>query len=78
MTSTQIATRLPNEQVRAIDRLVPTLHGSRSEVIRRAIELYLYQLDCERDAAIYEAMPLTDEELAFADDPENWKVIPAW
>lgn len=61
-----------------MDKLVPGEHPSRSELIRRALELYLYRLECERDAAILEAMPFTDAELALADDPDSWKVIPAW
>lgn len=78
MTTTQIAVRLPARQVDAIDKLVPGTHGSRSELIRRAIDLYLYRLACEREAEILERMPLTDEELALSDDPENWKVMPSW
>lgn len=76
--TTQVAIRLPAGQLEAIDQLVPGTHPSRADVIRRALELYLYRLECERDARIYEAMPLTDEELAFSDDPENWKTMPPW
>lgn len=74
----QIALRLPTKQLEAVDRLVPGIHASRSDLIRRAIELYLYRLACERDAAIYEAMPLTEEELAFVNDPASWSTIPKW
>jgi Arc/MetJ-type ribon-helix-helix transcriptional regulator len=42
--------RLPDDQVARIDRLVGVLLTSRSDVIRRAIELYLYRLACEHDA----------------------------
>lgn len=72
----QVAVRLPDDQVQAIDALVPGTHPSRSDVIRRAIDLYLYRLACERDAAIYETSPLDDRELALADDA--WKSTPAW
>src|SRR5205085_11258703 len=51
MTTTQIAVRLPSEQLDAIDRLVGQLHASRSDVVRRALELYIYRLACEHDAA---------------------------
>ncbi len=78
METTQVAVRLPTKQLEAIDRLVPKIRGSRSELIRRAIERYLYRLECEHEAAVYEELPLTDEELAFSRDPENWKSLPPW
>jgi Arc/MetJ-type ribon-helix-helix transcriptional regulator len=77
MTS-QIAVRLPRELLDRLDELVPRTHDSRSEAIRRAIEVYLAQLANERDAAIYDRLPLTDAELALADDPDSWSGTPAW
>ena len=74
----QVAVRLPAEQIRAIDDLVERGHGSRSEVIRRAVELYLYRLACERDAQRYAELPLTDIELSLADDDRGWSATPAW
>lgn len=76
--TTQVAVRLPEELLEKIDRLVGPLHASRSDVIRRAIELYLYRLACEVDAKAYERSALSDAELALADDPEGWKGTPAW
>jgi len=78
MTTTQIAVRLPSNLVERLDRLVPDPHGSRSEAIRRAVELYLYWLAAERDAAIYDRVPLTDAELSLADDPDAWELTPQW
>lgn len=78
MTSTQIAVRLPAEQIQAIDRLVPEPHATRSDVVRRALALYLYRLACERDAALYEEQPLTDLELSLADDASGWASVPKW
>ncbi len=78
MTTTQVAVRLPTEQIQRIDGLVGTSHESRSDVIRRALDLYLYRLECESDARTYEAMPLTEPELALADDLESWQATPAW
>jgi Arc/MetJ-type ribon-helix-helix transcriptional regulator len=78
MTTTQVAVRLPDAQLARIDELVGVLHSSRSDVIRRAVDLYLYRLSCERDARAYEREPLSDAELALADDPEAWKGKPAW
>jgi Arc/MetJ-type ribon-helix-helix transcriptional regulator len=74
----QVAVRLPREQVDAIDSLVEGGHHSRSEVIRRALDLYLYRLACERDAQRYGELPLTDAELALADDERGWSATPAW
>lgn len=76
--TTQVAVRLPEDLVNRLDALVPTTHPSRSEAVRRAIELYLYRLACEKDAKQYEAQPLTDSELALADDPESWRETPPW
>ena len=68
--------RLPAEQLEAIDALVPELHESRSELVRRAIELYLYRIACERDAAKYDEQPLTDQELAAS--RTGWELTPKW
>lgn len=78
MTDKQVAIRLPLTQVHRIDRLVGTLHESRSDVIRRALDLYLYRLECERDARRYEEVPLSDRELAFTDDPDAGASMPEW
>lgn len=74
----QIAVRLPQDVVRGLDSLVPATHRTRSEAVRRAVEMYLARLAAERDAAIYERDPLTEGELALADDPEGWAATPAW
>jgi Arc/MetJ-type ribon-helix-helix transcriptional regulator len=74
----QIAVRLPEELISQLDALVPGAHESRSQAVRRAIEVYLSWLANERDAAIYERLPFTDDELAFADSPEGWVGTPAW
>lgn len=76
--TTQIAVRLPSEVVEALDKLVPGAHASRSEAIRRAIEMYVYRMQCEHDAAVYDAIPLTESELALADEPDSWVGTPQW
>ena len=76
--TTQIAVRLPDELVHRLDELVPGTHESRSDAVRRSIELYLARLASERDAAVYEQIPLTDAELALADDPKSWSGTPSW
>jgi Arc/MetJ-type ribon-helix-helix transcriptional regulator len=75
---TQVAVRLPDDLLERLERLVGTAHDSRSELIRRAIELYLSSIECEHDARVYERQPLTEAELALADDPDAWKDMPAW
>jgi len=76
--TTQIAIRLPDELVRQLDDLVPGVHASRSDAVRRSIELYVYRLACEQDAARYAAVPFSDDELALADDPDAWKGTAPW
>ena len=76
--TTQIAIRLPEEIVSRLDALVPAVHESRSDAVRRSIELYLYRLACEEDAERYEREPLSDDELALADDPDAWTGTPSW
>ena len=76
--TTQIAVRLPEELIRQLDALVPDTHDSRSDAVRRSIEVYLYRLACEQDALRYEQQPLTDAELALADDPAGWTGAPPW
>jgi metal-responsive CopG/Arc/MetJ family transcriptional regulator len=78
MTTVQVAVRLPADQLKRMDRLVRRLHASRSDVIRRALEMYLYRLECEHDARVYEGQPLTDAELALADDENAWSGTPTW
>lgn len=74
----QVAVRLPDTLIRAVDDAAGRLNSTRSELIRRALELYLYRLASEHDAAVYSELPLTDSELALADDPEGWSATPQW
>lgn len=76
--TTQIAVRLPENLIDQLDGLVPSTHASRSDAVRRAIEVYLYRLACEHDARRYDELPLTDAELALADDPDAWIGTPSW
>ena len=74
----RVVVRLPIEVVDQLDSLVPTIHASRSDAVRHAIELYLYRLSCEHDARRYEEIPLTDAELLLATSPDSWISAPAW
>ena len=76
--TTQIAIRLPDALLRRLDALVPESYPTRSEAIRRVLEDHLTRLAGERDARIYEEMPLTDDELALADAPDAWAGTPPW
>lgn len=73
--TTQVAVRLPEALVARVDAIAGS---NRSETIRRALEEFLYRLECERDAERYAASPLTTTELAMADDPEGWQATPSW
>ena len=76
--TTQIAVRLPDELIKRLDQVVTASHRSRSDAVRRAIEIYLYRLACERDSQRYDELPLSDAELALADDPKAWSGTPSW
>ncbi|MDT8442732.1 MAG: ribbon-helix-helix protein, CopG family [Desulfuromonadales bacterium] len=41
----QITARLPDEVVQALDRAAQTLHRSRADIIRQAIEAYIEDFD---------------------------------
>jgi len=57
--------------------LVPGTHDpDRSAAIRRSIEVYRYRLTADTDVTRYEQQPLTDDELAPADDPAAWAGTP--
>jgi metal-responsive CopG/Arc/MetJ family transcriptional regulator len=76
--TTQIAVRLPEELVNRLDSLGSENGRTRSELVRRAIELYIYRLACERDADQYAKAPLNSAELALADDPDGWSTTAPW
>ena len=75
---TQIAVRLPDLLVSEMDEAAQRSNATRSQIVRLAVESYLYRLACERDAAAYEGRPLTEAELALADDADGWVATPAW
>lgn len=68
MTRKQVLVQLDDSQVAALDRLAAAAEDSRSELIRRAIDLYVAALgDAVADiryAAAYERMP--EDPAAFA------------
>ncbi len=76
--TTPVTLRVPDDLLAQLDALVPQVHPSRSEALRRALELYLYRVACEQDAEAYERQPLTEAELAVGDDARNWEATPSW
>lgn len=76
--TTPVTIRVPDDLLAQLDALVPARHSSRSDALRRALELYLYRVACERDVEAYEHEPMTDAELALGDEPGNWEATPAW
>ena len=73
-----MALRLSDDLLRQLDELVSSTHPSRSDAVRRAIEIYLYRLACDRDAQRYQDVRLTEAELAFSDDSAAWSGTPPW
>lgn len=76
--TTPVTLRVPDELLAQLDELVPERHPSRSEALRRALELYLYRVACERDADRYAEQPLTEAEIAVGDDARDWEATPSW
>lgn len=74
----QLAVRISASLVADLDALVPEIHPTRAEAVRAAVASYLYRLACERDAQRYVEMPLTQDELALADDVQGWEATPPW
>jgi Ribbon-helix-helix protein, copG family len=54
---------------------------SKSELMERAVRDLLYRLACERDAEIYDRIPLTAEEMTpwpsevWAEDDTDWNAV---
>lgn len=67
----------------ALDREAERSGVARTELLRQATRELLYRLRCERDAAIYAAMPLTADEQVEpgagawpdADDGSDWDEV---
>jgi Arc/MetJ-type ribon-helix-helix transcriptional regulator len=67
----QVAFQLPDEDLEAIDALVPDKFSSRAEALRIAVRLWLRQIEEQRiDAALaagYDLLPPSGEEKAWAE-----------
>jgi RHH-type rel operon transcriptional repressor/antitoxin RelB len=58
----QITARLPDDLVSALDQAAKTLHRSRAEIVRQAIEAYLEDFD-DLSAAIHRLQNPADESI---------------
>ena len=66
MTMTMLSFRADEEDVNRIRQWSQRLGVERSELMREALRRHLARLAAEHEVALYEAHPLTDEELALA------------
>jgi predicted transcriptional regulator len=63
---TMVSFRADDQEVAALQRWSNELGVERSQLLRDALHRYLLRLQSEREAEIYERIPLTDEELAIS------------
>lgn len=68
---TQVTIRLADGLVSELDVVAGEIRSTRSGVIRRAVEHYLYGLACERDVELLDQLPLTVGESALLRGPAN-------
>lgn len=68
---TQVTIRLADGLVTELDVVAGEIRSTRSGVIRRALEHYLYGLACERDVSLLDQLPLSVGESALLRGPVN-------
>lgn len=68
---TTITIRLADTLVSELDVVAGEIRSTRSGVIRRAVEHYLYGLACERDVSLLDQLPLSMSESALLRGPAN-------
>ena len=68
---TQVTIRLADGLVTELDVVAGEIRSTRSGVIRRAVEHYLYGLACERDVSLLDQLPLSMGESALLRGPAN-------
>lgn len=67
--------RVDDALARQLDREADLDDTSRSAILAAALRAELYRRACERDAAIYDLHPLTDDELV-APTAQSWSDAP--
>lgn len=70
--------RVPPEEAARAKELSQELGITLSEMFREAFRRHLNALLAERDAEIYEKVPLTEEELSSFDAVEYWLPAEDW
>ena len=68
---TTVTIRLADTLVSELDVVAGEIRSTRSGVIRRAVEHYLYGLACERDVSLLDQLPLSMSESALLRGPAN-------
>jgi Arc/MetJ-type ribon-helix-helix transcriptional regulator len=71
--SKMLTVRVSDEEAEALDAEVRRSNTTASELLRTSLRSVLARADAERDAAIYDAYPLTSAELL---DPEDQTWLP--
>src|SRR4051794_34112695 len=64
--TTMVSFRVEDEDVERVDEWARRLRVDRTTLLRDAVTAYLARLTGEHDAAVYQAQPLSEEELALA------------
>ena len=72
-----VSFRANEADIAEVDRWAERLGVERSELMREALAGHLARLAAEGEAALYDARPLTDDELAL-DDVNDWGPAEDW
>jgi hypothetical protein len=59
---TTLSFRADDATAEALEREAARAGRSKSDLLSEALRDYLYKLACERDAAVYDEQPLSDDE----------------
>ena len=74
---TMLSFRVPPEEAERAKEVADSIGIALSELFRDALRRRINAILAERDAEIYEAMPLTEEELAFT-SVQYWGPAEDW
>lgn len=75
---TMLSFRVPPEDAARAKETADYVGVGLSELFREALRLHINAILAERDAEIYEKMPLTEEELSSFDTAEYWPPAEDW
>jgi hypothetical protein len=74
---TMLSFRVDDDEAAALRSWSNELGVERSQLLRDALHHYLARLGNEREAAIYEQIPLTKDELAYS-ELDDWGPAEDW